>query len=275
MNATSRDFIAELDAAIGCQQCGQPLGNSPSNDFCAPECQSAWSAAHAEDLSVYDEPDDLPVHVDNLVELHSPETCVACVTSRTSPAWLDQTAFVHDWERRRRSDARRLYLNDRVVGVTPDGEVVGRQADGRVAAVTHITIRPRIDHLEAALRQAGRAAEPPEEWIEDWIERFSGVPLADWQRNLLRGQYERWELTTRRSREELTRTMAAFAPLAEQVGSVAADAATALQLITEGLAPPKPPADPRERALQLRRNRNTGPSTSSRAPRAINPRRSR
>ena len=28
-----------------CQQCGGPLGQSPSGDFCAQECASAWAAA--------------------------------------------------------------------------------------------------------------------------------------------------------------------------------------------------------------------------------------
>jgi hypothetical protein len=39
------DIIDRIDAAVGCQQCGGPLGASPSDDFCGEDCQSAWRRA--------------------------------------------------------------------------------------------------------------------------------------------------------------------------------------------------------------------------------------
>lgn len=79
------DIIAAIDTATGCQHCGGPLGDSPSDDFCSPEHQAAWLAARTVPLTDHDEPEDLPVHVGNLVELHNPETCVTC-TDRTPAA---------------------------------------------------------------------------------------------------------------------------------------------------------------------------------------------
>ncbi len=38
------DTLAAIDAATGCQQCGGPLGDSPSDDFCGENCQAAWRA---------------------------------------------------------------------------------------------------------------------------------------------------------------------------------------------------------------------------------------
>jgi hypothetical protein len=38
------DIITAIDAATGCQQCGGPLGASPSDLFCDQDCQAAWSA---------------------------------------------------------------------------------------------------------------------------------------------------------------------------------------------------------------------------------------
>lgn len=34
-------------AALGCAECGAPLGDSPSSDFCSPGHQDAWNARRA------------------------------------------------------------------------------------------------------------------------------------------------------------------------------------------------------------------------------------
>lgn len=39
------DIIAAIDQAVGCQQCGNPLGSSPSSDFCSEYCQRMWQAS--------------------------------------------------------------------------------------------------------------------------------------------------------------------------------------------------------------------------------------
>ena len=51
----SSDIFAAIDAAIGCQKCGSPLGESPSADFCGAGCQAAWHAGHVEPLTNYRE----------------------------------------------------------------------------------------------------------------------------------------------------------------------------------------------------------------------------
>lgn len=38
------DIISAIDAATGCQQCGNPLRSSPSADFCGEFCQATWQA---------------------------------------------------------------------------------------------------------------------------------------------------------------------------------------------------------------------------------------
>lgn len=60
------DFLARLDAAIGCQHCTGPLGASPSDDFCSDACQRAWHAQHGEALVGYREPWDLPNQYEGL-----------------------------------------------------------------------------------------------------------------------------------------------------------------------------------------------------------------
>jgi hypothetical protein len=44
------DTGTAIDAAIGdhkCQQCSQPVGGSPSTDFCSEDCQQTWHEQHA------------------------------------------------------------------------------------------------------------------------------------------------------------------------------------------------------------------------------------
>lgn len=36
------DIISAIDQATGCHQCGNPLGSSPSSDFCSEFCQATW-----------------------------------------------------------------------------------------------------------------------------------------------------------------------------------------------------------------------------------------
>lgn len=39
------DIISAIDQATGCQQCGNPLEHSVSDDFCGEGCQQAWHAS--------------------------------------------------------------------------------------------------------------------------------------------------------------------------------------------------------------------------------------
>lgn len=45
------DILAAIDAATGCQQCGGPLGNSPSDDFCRERCRMTWYTARTQVLT--------------------------------------------------------------------------------------------------------------------------------------------------------------------------------------------------------------------------------
>ena len=49
------DIVDAIDQATGCQQCGGPLGGSPSDYFCGPACQDRWHAARTEPLTGYRE----------------------------------------------------------------------------------------------------------------------------------------------------------------------------------------------------------------------------
>jgi hypothetical protein len=80
------DIIDRIDQATGCQHCGGPLAGSVSDDFCRPECQSAWHATHAKPLIGYSEPTDLPMHVYNQVEDRSPEV--------TPPSWWSEAIYL-------------------------------------------------------------------------------------------------------------------------------------------------------------------------------------
>lgn len=67
-------IIDNIDRALGCHWCEGPLDGSVSDLFCSQDCQEDWHAARTEPLLDYREPDDLPQHVWNLVEDEAPET---------------------------------------------------------------------------------------------------------------------------------------------------------------------------------------------------------
>lgn len=309
MAATNRDFIAQLDAAIGCQQCGNPLGDSPSADFCGADCQQAWTASRAQALSSYVEPVEHPAHARNLVELHSPETCVACTDGydhhfvpdyvwaqvreralavrqrdlqvieelrQRDPMARTEFAAVIDEAATRVANAWYGRFPQRfMLGVDPGGDVVGMLPDGSVGRVDHVVVAPDIRRLDEALRNTVRRMASEAEISVEWIERHLDVTLTDWQAEFLRGQHELRERHRARAREVALAMQPVFAQAAEFMRGFAdgvREAAAALQPLAEALAQ-RQPADPRERALWLRRNRNTGPAVSARAPRTINPRR--
>lgn len=41
---TVDETLAAIDNTTGCHQCGNPLGESPSSDFCSEYCQRVWQA---------------------------------------------------------------------------------------------------------------------------------------------------------------------------------------------------------------------------------------
>jgi hypothetical protein len=48
-----KDIIDEIETAVGCQQCGGQLAQSPSADFCSSTCQELWHAARSTPLGTY------------------------------------------------------------------------------------------------------------------------------------------------------------------------------------------------------------------------------
>lgn len=48
----ARDILADIDAAIGCQQCSGPLAGSVSDDFCGQDCQQVWHMARVDPVAV-------------------------------------------------------------------------------------------------------------------------------------------------------------------------------------------------------------------------------
>jgi hypothetical protein len=46
------DIISAIDTTTGCQQCGKPLGASPSADYCSEWCQRTWTARRSVPLPI-------------------------------------------------------------------------------------------------------------------------------------------------------------------------------------------------------------------------------
>ena len=61
LEGATPDILDTIDNARGCQRCGRPLGASPSDDFCSPECLRAW---HARNTVALDPGSTAVVHVE-------------------------------------------------------------------------------------------------------------------------------------------------------------------------------------------------------------------
>lgn len=79
------DIISAIDAATGCQQCGNPLGSSPSSDFCSEFCQGSWHEKRVGIEPVAAEPRVLPSYL-ALHPMDRPEP------SEPHPSWRDFSA---------------------------------------------------------------------------------------------------------------------------------------------------------------------------------------
>lgn len=215
------DIFAAIDAAVGCQQCGGPLGDSPSDDFCTAEHQQEWNAARADPLVGYREP------------WHRPWDFPGVGCDAASTALEGGQASVTE----------ATHLPWRVLSSNESGHAV--RVEWRDPQVP---IACQLADAYEALVQASRLswgqpvrAEPPEpeSALPDGEERpgfvrwFSGIELRD--------EVHQWSCTTR----------ASWADSSE---------------------PEDAEVDPRERALQARRTRNTGPAVHRRPPRRIDAR---
>lgn len=278
------DAIDQL-AVHQCGHCQEPLAeDSTSLDFCSNVCQTAWTRNKHEIVALldYEEPVDLPQHVSNLVELTSPET---------TPWWIRQEQSITAWVNARRRAMGRTSSRDHCpcpacrtyrgnprpaptedaqgwlqasawdsIGITgpedlpqPDSRVVLAFDGARGQAVTvsvvdevYVWVFPDTSRLQEAGRRAA-------EQTAAFIERLQ-LNLTQWQRRQLE-QIERARIQPVVWTDEIRHWM-----------NQSVDA-----------QPDAEPAEPSpmQRALELRRNRNTGPAARQRAPRRIDARRTR
>jgi hypothetical protein len=230
------DIVEQIDAATGCQHCEGPLGDSPSSDFCSPRCQWRWHAGRAEPLVHYKEPTDLAAHVHNQVELRSPHTTPSPAGAMVMHVRPDLSAF------------------------QPGGLIEALHVEPRTPyfarAFSGGSIQPRRidDDSVPALLSPGRVM------LGFDGSRSSAVIVAAW-------------------RDEHVHFVAALSNAMHTMGAAVEHAGQALGRLLPhlhaGPASRPEPADVMQRALDLRRARNTGPAHASRAPRRIDPRRAR
>lgn len=117
---------------------------------------------------------------------------------------------------------------------------------------------PDLTGQRASSTEDWRAANPALRPVQ-FVEQTVRVELTPEQRELVGAVF--------------IDTARAFGLVVRQV--VEAVTELARQFQAAGLIPPPAPVDPMQRALEARRNRNTGPAAPRRAPRRIDPRRVR
>lgn len=256
------DILAAIDAAVGCQQCGGPLGDSPSTDFCSERCDLSWRARHVEPLVGYWEPWHRPWDFPGIgTEQHRSNRSAQPATP--APPFLS-------------SDAQAL------------GEhLVQGLAEGLRARPPVVTGPMAMIHVEWPGLQF-RLPRSTSDLLADWqVARIAQATAStDAQRAAVA---LRIESLTERSRAEMTARAEAFRGVMDEISvrfrGTMDTIGTLFGQIRESLRPlgaalrdvglvdePELPADPRERALQARRNRNTGPPVQRRPPRRIDPR---
>ncbi|MGW4114801.1 hypothetical protein ACWEFJ_28335 [Actinosynnema sp. NPDC004786] len=246
------DIIDLIDAAIGCGHCGGDLGDSPSFDFCSDECQTTWHAQRADVPEAMPEPDDLPEHVFNLVELHSTETCVDCTEGRWCPD--------------RPTERRAVDLRDAVRVTWPDHRVQLAPVEVAPFALGGLDVPMPLAHFLVEQDGTVRA-----HGIRD-----VRINLPAFLRHVTNGRVvgvdPSGDVITRSWLDEAS----AFTRRLVDAFRAAGEAAAAFAPLADALRCDDPPTDPRARALWQRQRRNTGPRPShQRAPRTINPRRTR
>ncbi|HVL83357.1 MAG TPA: hypothetical protein VM367_03555 [Pseudonocardia sp.] len=145
------DIFAAIDAAVGCQHCGGPLGDSPSDDFCSADHQAAWHADRADELVGYREPWDHPEELSGVGD-----DAYTVVTFRLPRETANLNA---DWRAVRcaltcaTTDAQRAAVRLRVESLT--ARTVARQQ--RMATELVDAIRPSIDALGEFFRNFARS----------------------------------------------------------------------------------------------------------------------
>lgn len=253
--------LAAIDAVTGCQQCEGSLDDSPSDDFCSQDCQELWHSDRAILLDHYREPYDVPGHVYNLVEHESAET---------TPG---------SWE----SFARRWFLGFNPVGFYTDRPLANLEVTADGTLFMHVTpdtsasseafAHMRRSAEQAARRMRANARAFADAWTQTfhWIDEIQSWPV------------ERLDVAALQPGQAVIRNRfgeATFDLATVDVPAVSTSPVVTADMISQVRAATEPPqvelpVNVQARALEQRRNRNTGPQQQNHTPRAINPRRAR
>lgn len=255
------DILAAIDAAVGCQQCGGPLGPSPSDDFCRQDCQDAWHAAHTDRLAGYREPWDRPwdfpgigydAHSTNdhaAVTLYGPRGYQADLVITDEVHTFDQLAALGGW--RSASNPHEAHHHwtmhrpeFRLPRSTSDLAADYRAARRALLAATTLAQREAVELRFESLGERSREVWAPIETAFGRIFYQIGVAAAAAARNLAR--------------------------LFDDLGTHRTEAGSYAR-VTVTNSGDRPAAEPdlRAAALAARRDRNTGPPRRGRPPRSI------
>lgn len=299
--------LAAIDRATGCQHCSGPLGGSVSDDFCGPECQQAWHAARSQRLTGYVE----PYYTWAAGQAHELESGEARWRPeqeqvRPEPRWtfVDET---HVWTRSEEelrraavlfrqnieehvcasggrpfelTDFQRRYLEATYIG--PRSLVhPRRRVDGAVAsalAFDELADPVGVDPSGEVVHRVPGVGCYPGGSVVVGVDGSStegqvvvGTVGPDGRLHIeIAPDMEQFRLAMVRAGEGMRQLGVSFARMTAAM--VEATRPLVEVLRASGQFPPELPTDPRERALALRRNRNTGPQQQRRAPRQINAR---
>lgn len=240
------DSIDQL-AVHQCGHCQEPLAaDSTSLDFCSNVCQTAWTRNKHEIVALlnYEEPTDLPQHVSNLVELSSPET----------------------------TPRREIRIPQLICDCPMCSHRAVRPPSPRLPAQVYISTNPGADPNEQTQWQFIGSADPDalvvrvEPDIQRYREAWSRLALSMGAAYRIPPELLGWELPQQETPPEFT-----FGGQIERLMITREEARRQLGLPVDD----ERPETPQERALRLRRTRNTGPQPRQRAPRQINARRAR
>lgn len=270
------DILDRIDAAVGCQQCGGELGDSPSDDFCSEVCQRTWRTEHhAEVLVGYREPWQRPEDFPGVgTEAHDTSgERGGFGFGYAAGGWLSPAVVeeVYGWTMLADSfaPARRLYLNTWVAPTPAPGQWCAGEACTEIISRG----RTRCPACDLAHRQANWRLPRQTGYLVGDIRacnRARDAATTDAQRAAVR---LRTEQLVERSREHWRQFRDAFEGAVRSIGEAAQQC---FRDVRAAMGVPEPPErtgdEQRDRmaeALAAQRNRNTGPPSRQRAPRTI------
>jgi hypothetical protein len=272
MPAVGDDILAAIDAAVGCQHCGGPLGDSPSDDFCSAAHQQAWHAARADELIGYREPWDRPWDFPGAgTDEYQPRAGRGLHLGRLRA----DDVFVAD-----RGGEWVALSTAASFGAEPDGGVIGSTYVGAIRVNSMFVGSVRVSWPEMEFRLPPETADLARD--REMARRAAAVATTDAQRAAVR---LRMESLAQRQAEYHRQAMAALLPtiedMSERLRQFGELLAVGLRALTDGFAKyidgfrqagmvsEQPPDDP----MAPRRNRNTGPAHGpQRPPRRIDAR---